>query len=484
MLRLLNSALILLCAIINMSCGFIDLRQIGINIEPSVTDYVLPEADSPVIVSFDTEMIKKDTESILQISSDSGAVTGDKFWRGNDLYFVPVQGWTAGVRYTLSIMGTARSADGRDLRLQYLDSFYAINKNAPPFLEYFNPLNGASTSTNDIVLEFIFSRSMDRLSVESALIIDGIGSKTFKWSDDNKKLNVIPDKQLSPWIVYRWNLRESAKGIDGVPLPKTYHGYFKTDIDKMLPEVKRIFPVLNADNIWYPTGAGFETGLGIGHGIAVEFSKKIGESALRSIRFEPSLSGRIEFLSDSSIVYIFSKTPDPGTTYTMTVSGDTKDIEGIKIGSDYKINFTPDIPVLNIISFAIGGTTYNIDSVTDNIFPVYTDPAAGPVSISIHFSLMFSNEEKKNAPWRITLNPFFPRTLAPVALQYASWISGDRLFMRWEGLVRGNGEAPNYYTLKIPGGRGGISSDSGIYMNDDLVIYLEIKSASALEEVK
>jgi len=479
--QLWKYAFILLCVVLNISCSFADLRQIGIKIAPDVTDFILPAADSPIILYFDTEMIKKDVEGIMQISSDLGAVKGDKYWVGNNLYFTPLSGWTAGVRYTLSMTGTMRSADGRDLRMERYVSFYAVNKNDPPALVSFSPLNGSSTGTNDVVFEFNFSRSMDRFSAESAITIDGIGSRSFEWLAEDKILKIIPNKPLSPWIVYRWNLKESAKSIDGVPMLKNYSGYFNTDLDKTLPQVVKIFPVLYADGLWYPTGADIETGLGIGHGIAVEFNKKMSESVLRSIRFEPSLAGRTEMLSENCIVYSFSKTPEPDITYTLIISGDTKDSEGLKTGSDYKINFTPDISVLNIISIKNGEIIYNAGQLINSSLPVYVNPVTGGLNLSIHFSLMFGNEEKKNTPQKITINPFFPKTLSPAALQFVEWTSDDRLLMRWEGLACGNEEIPSYYILTIPGGRGGISPDQEVYMKEDIKIYL---STFVLEYVK
>jgi len=469
-----NNLFVLLCATILASCGLVDFRPIGIGIEPSPNS-ILSESYSPVIIMFDTGMVKNEAESILQVSSDLGAVRGDKFWRGDHLYFVPVSGWTAGIRYTLSLMGTVRSLDGRELRLGHFASFYAINKNTPPLLEWHSPSSGASIGTNNVVFEFHFSRSMDRLSVESALTLDGVGNKIFEWSADDRQLRVIPERDLSPWIMYRWNLRDSARSFDGVPLPKTYSGHFTTCMDQTLPHVTSIFPVLFSDGSWHSTGVCIETGLRQGQGIAVKFNKPMGENVLRSLRFEPYLTGRTEFLSEESIVYIFTRDPEPDTTYTLIVSGDTRDKEGLKIGSDFRLNFTPDIPFLNVLSFTANGTVFDIVSAVNNVLPVSVDPATGELNFYIQFSLLFGLEERLQTPQRITLTPFFPRTLAPVALQYVNWTSRDRLFMRWEGLIATTGgEEPFYYRLTIPGGRGGISSDTGIYMKHDITLYLEV----------
>jgi hypothetical protein len=468
----INLIIPLLCAIF-VSCGFVDLRPVEISIEPERNDSLLPDAHSPVILKFNTEMEKAEAEGIMQISSDLGTVRADRFWNGNDLYFVPVAGWTAGIRYTLSLLGTIRSVDGRELKLERFISFFAINKNEPPLLEWHSPADGESTGTGDVVLEFHFTRPMDRLTVESAITIEGIANKIFEWADDSS-VKVFPVSALNPWTTYRWNLRDSAKSADGVPAAKAYSGRFITDVDQTLPRVTNVYPVLYADGLWFPTGADIETGLGSGQGIAVEFNKPMGENALRSIRLEPSLTGRTEFLSEKSIVWIFSRDPEPETIYTLTVAADAKDSSGLKTGSDYKVYFTPDIQFLNVRSFfSSTNAVMEIFNAGNNSLMVQVDPGTGDFSFSLLFSLPFSAEEKQNTLSRITLGPFFPRTLAPVALQFAEWISNDRLYMRWEGLSAGSDVIPHYYILTIPGGRGGIKSDRGFYLKEDITIYLE-----------
>ena len=469
----INPIIPLLCAFF-VSCGFVDLRPVGISIEPEKNDSLLSGTHSPVILKFNTEMEKSEAEGIMQISSDLGTVRGDRFWKGNDLYFVPVAGWTAGVRYTLSLLGTVRSVDGREIRLERFISFFAINKNEPPFLEWHSPADGESTGTGDVVLEFHFTRPMDRLTVESAINIEGITNKTFEWVDDNF-VKVTPVSALNPWTTYRWNLRDSAKSADGVPVAKAYSGRFITDIDQTLPKVTNVYPVLFSDGSWYPTGAGIETSLESGQGIAVEFNKPMSENVLRSVRIEPSLAGRTEYLSEKSVVWIFTRDPEPETIYTLTISSDARDSEGLKTGSDYKVYFTPDIQFLNVSSFLpVGSPVMENFNAEDNSLKVKIDSGTGEFLFSIRFSLPFSAEEKQNSLPRITLSPFFPRTLAPVALQYAEWISDYRLLMRWEGLSAGSDDIPHYYMLTIPGGRGGIKSGMGIYMKEDITVYLEV----------
>ena len=496
MLRLLNKFIILtFCLTIYLSCEFAnlrfedlqseklqfsdfqfaDLRPIKITIEPNEINSLLDDAYSPVIVKFNTEMEKEHTEGILQVNSDSGVVRGDLSWVGSDLYFVPVSGWTAGTRYTLSLSGTVRAVDGRELRVEHFVSFFAINKNSPPLLEWFTPADGESVSTGNVVPEFHFSCSMNKLSVESALTIEGIGNKTFEWLADDSIIRVIPEKAPPAWISCRWTLKNSAKSIDGIPLQKTYSGQFITDLDKIFPKVEKVYPVINSGASWYPTGANIETGLGRNQSIAVEFNKPMGENVLRSLRFEPSLTGRTELLSEKSVVFIISKDPEPQTSYTLIVSGDTRDSEGLKIGADYRINFSPDIPFLKILSFTSNNNQAVLTdfSSINNVITVPVNHVTTELNFSIHFSLPFDVQEKQNAALKIMLSSFFPRITVPVTLQFVLWTSDDRLQMTWEGLEAGTSDEPHYYKLLIPGGKNGIYSSGGIYMKEDIIIYLE-----------
>jgi len=199
----------------------------------------------------------------------------------------------------------------------------------------------------------------------------------------------------------------------------------------------------------------------------------MGENVLRSIRFEPSLAGKTEMLSENSVVYIFSKDPDPETTYTMIVSADTKDIEGLKTGNEYRVNFVPDIPFLKVIGLKIRDISFSENLYSDASLLSRIDQGTGRLYLTIYFSLPFTMEEKQNIVSKITIVPFFPKTLAPIALEYVNWISDDRLLMHWEGLSAGEKGISHYYKLTIPGGKNGITNGTGMYMKENFSVFLE-----------
>ena len=478
-----------------LSCGFIDLRPIGFSIHPDRSETLLSSEYSPVRVTFDTAMDRQATEGVLSISYISGVVNGDISWTGNTLQFVPVSPWTAGTRYSLNFSGLLQSADGRELRVEKHIFFYAINKAPAPLVNWFYPEDGASVGAiidydgyspeQKPVVEIRFSLPMDRLSTETAFSIEGVGDKKFTWSDDNTHLSITPEKNLSPWTSYRWTIKNSARSNDGVPLAKAVSARFITDLDKVLPCVRRIFPALYSDGRWLATGGSPETHLGPGQGIVIEFNKPIADSALNSIRFDPSLAGRTERLLETTVVFIPNRDPQPEISYTLIISSDVKDTEGLKMGEDYRMAFVADIPYLRILTFNADGAPVLDASAVDTeksegdlnngeAFVIPVDIAGGEVfRFTIRFSLPFSLSAKQNMPRNISLLPLFPGSLAPVALRFVSWISDDRLRMEWEGLKPGTAEEPHFYRLKIQGGKGGIDTGDGMYLKENLFIILE-----------
>jgi hypothetical protein len=470
------------------SCGLADLRPVSVTTVPEKSETVLPGGHSPVILKFDTEMERREAEKILQISSSLGAVEGDLRWEGNSLFFTPSAGWTAGIRYGLTLSGMAHSEDGRELRLDRYISFYALNKNPAPLLKQFSPGDGVSVGTEPL-MEFFFTRSMDRLSVETSFMFDGTGDKQFEWSADDTILKVKCGKALSPWRVYHWSLGTKALSRDGVPLAEEVSAQFSTDEDRIRPRVLSVYPALSSGGRWIPSGGDIEDRLGPGQGIAVEFNKPMGESVLGSLRFDPSLAGRTERLSEKSVVFIPNRDPEPETAYRLFVSADARDSGGLRLGEDYSLVFVPDIPFLRILSFnADGSPPLEPDSGgggdlgRGTILAVKPDMADGGVlRFTIRFSLPFDTEARQDAIPGISLSPFFPGILNPVALRFVTWLSDDRVRMEWERLEPGGSGEPHYYRLLVPGGRGGISpmkesgtaAGGGIFLREDQYLYLE-----------
>ncbi|MDR1618828.1 MAG: hypothetical protein LBS06_07270 [Treponema sp.] len=458
------------------SCGFADLRPVGASIFPAEMDTILEGEYSPLSIGFNTGMDKEEAERIIQVLYSGGAVEGDLSWQGNRVFFRPAAGWRPGTRYTLTLSGTLYALDGRELRLDTQIPFYAVSRSPAPLLESWHPPEGASVGTapgDHNRVELFFSLPMDRMSTEGALVIEGLGKKKYEWLDDDRRLAILPENSLSPWRVYRWSIGTEAASRQGVPLAKARSARFSTDLDRLFPAVTRVYPLINSGGRWLPAGGSIEKDLGPGQGIGVDFNKAMGENVMQALRFDPSLPGRTERLSPSSVVFIPDRDPLPETFYTLIVAGDTRDEGGLSLGADYRLGFTADIPFLRILSV----TVENADppEAGGGILQAPVNEANGGVlRFAIRFSLPFDAAAKLDAGFRISLETFFPRYLDPVNLRYTSWSSDDLIRMEWEDLCPGIPGEAHYYRLFIPGGKGGIGS-GGMYLEEDRIFFLEAK---------
>ena len=478
----INKSILCLFVIMLSSCGFVDFRSIGLTTTPSNANEVLPNANSHVILSFDTDMKEKETENVLSVISPFGNVNGELQWHGNDLHFIPIASWLKGIRYVLSIKGNVYSKDGRDFYISREIPFFAIDNVPLPYIVSFYPDDGASTAAffkDEVMLSLNFSLPMDRFSTE--LAFSSSGTYTFEWMDDDKVLNVKPGNNLSAWTVYSWYISDKALSRDGAPLAKAASGRFVTDIDDVTPEIVKVIPLFAGNNnnelwgSWVPYDINLDNGLLPGHAIGVQFSKAMDTERLsHSFNFEPLLHGRLEILSPYSVVYIPERNPDPETFYTLRISGDIRDERGLRMGGDYILIFSSDIPFLKIHSFIFDDAPLNIinDPGIAALYTVFTEKAEnGVLRFNIRFSLPFSMEAQSEYTPRISLLPYFPHTLSSVNLRFVRWLAPDLLRMEWEGISNGTETEPHYYRFVLPGGRNGINNGYASYLKEENYFY-------------
>ncbi|MDR0586964.1 MAG: Ig-like domain-containing protein, partial [Treponema sp.] len=457
---------------------FVDLRPIGYVSFPGGAGTILPEKNTAVGIRFDTDMDRTETQKAFSVNRDGIPVKGDIFWNGRELCFIPVEGWQPGLCYMLSLDGTIFALDGREARSALYVPFYALSPAELPRLVSFSPEDGGSTGVSPAegaLLRLNFSVPMDRLSVEDALNINGLGECENVWLDDDRTLEVVPENNLSPWTVYRWTLTTAALSREGAPLAKEAGASFVTDADRILPCVIEVSPLVRADPAtglyWQKTGREMEDGLGSGQAIGIVFNKAMADSVLQAIRFEPALAGRSEWWTDKAVVFVPDRDPEPETAYTLVVSK-TADRSGLAMENERRFYFTPDIPYLKILSLAAGGPVL---AAPEN-GGLCSAPVAMPdgiIALSVRFSHPFTVDARAAAVLALRLEPYFPGVLLQPGLRSAHWWSDDTLVLDWEGAEPGvDGEA-HYYRLVFPGGRGGIADGKGSYLREDYRFILE-----------
>jgi hypothetical protein len=434
-------------------------------------------------------MEKSSVEKAFQIYSPEGMAEGEFRWTGKELFFFPLVPWKPGIRYTLRLSGTVFAEDGRELPLSSDIPFYAVSRSSLPYIQSFSPADGASTSPLEpLILELNFSLPMDRRAAEDAIRLNISGNKVFEWLDDDKTLRVTSDKPLDPWTLYNWSISEKAFEKNGAPLAREYSGSFITDLNRDFIKVLKVVPLIPPkdsstvpanDSLWGTwacVGISMEQGLGHGQGIGIELSKPVeSESLRRAFSFDPPLPGRVEILSPVSAVFIPSKDTEPETVYSLRISGNIRDLDGLKMGEDFSTSFNSDIYWFKIISVSCGNKNEKTVPASGAIFstPVNSE---GIVRCYIRFSFSVDPAVREEIAFKISLRPFFPKTLPPVSLSSAMWFSSDILVLEWDGLEGGSSGKPNYYKLFIPGGQGGARNGAGAYLKEDFYLYMEVEN--------
>lgn len=472
------------------ACGFIDLRPIKYDITPASQNTVLAALNTPVSIAFETEMRKSDTEKIISISSYYGQTDGDIVWHGTKLIFNPAGGWKPGVRYVLKFQGTIYAKDGREDRANSTVHFYAATNSPAPYIKSFLPADGAScgvTKEGGARLRILFSCDMNRVSVEEALNVDGINidDRRVEWLSESE-LEITSVKKLSPWTTYRWTLGKGAVSTEGIALTKDESASFITNSDMIFPGIRRVFPAINSGGLWTDNGLPIESGLGFEHGICVDFSKDMDSaSALQCFNIDPALQGHTEQLTPFRFIFIPDKAPEISKKYLITIRGDTKDSFGLTTGSDYKVEFVPDIPFLKIdyiyASGSASGNGNDDDYIEENavkdgaLIQPRISGADRNCIIEIEFSLDITQEQKANIPNQISFAPHFPSSLYAASVQSINWKTSKLLEIEYVNIIPGQGTEPHYYKLTMGGGISGLQNGNGSYLESTLNIYIEAR---------
>jgi hypothetical protein len=466
------------------SCAFADIRPLSYTTEPSAQNAVLGDTRRAVSLHFETEMRRAETEKAFSVLSREGAVEGDLVWRARTLEFHPAGGWIPGIRYTLCARGTVFSLDGREERLDTIVHFYALSADSAPRIESYTPRDGDSvgvTPEEGARLCLLFSRDMDRASVEEALSVAGLSDMLFVWRGA-RELELTSAKKLVPWTAYRWTLGKGAKSAEGIPVSAPESGTFITGADSARPAVRRVYPALRGERgdgayLWLDSGASIEDGLDFDQAAAVEFSKPMDEAQGSSIiTVEPSLGGRVEWISSTTLVFISGRPPEAGRRYLLRVRADTKDRFGLALGEEYQTAFTAAIPALRVLAVSASGlsTSFLEDAALRSGAVLTPRVHAGEksVTLQIQFSASFDTAAQMAAAEQITLTPLYPPGLGWTETRWINW-SGKILEFDFEGVMPGKTGAPHFYKLTIPGGAAGVHTGGGQLLPETLTLYLE-----------
>jgi hypothetical protein len=199
------------------------------------------------------------------------------------------------------------------------------------------------------------------------------------------------------------------------------------------------------------------------------------DSLAGSVRFEPALTGRLEMTGERDAVFIPEQEPRRDIAYTFVVASGAADRSGLSLGRDYTQSFTADLPWLELDAVYAGDLVFTGDAIQNGALIAVSNHDLLSLSLRLRFSACLSPAAAADMSARLSLSPYFPPSLPPIALSYAGHTGSDTIALKWEGIEAGSAAKPHYYRLFIPGGTGGVCDGNTALFKESRTIYFEVK---------
>jgi hypothetical protein len=205
----------------------------------------------------------------------------------------------------------------------------------PPFVLERSPEQGEELAV-DQPIRLVFDRSMDRASVEGALVVSVDGGETvsgeFEWVSD--RAVAFKPRGLARDTRYHLYLGQGAKSQDGAPLDGAYR--FKFNTTGYL-EVTQVIP---ADGSTDVEADGIVTVMFNRPVVPLTTISLAGTELPHPLSFDPPIEGVGEWLNTSIYIFTPSEPLAGGTTYTARVEAGLTDTTGGLLAEDVVWQFT------------------------------------------------------------------------------------------------------------------------------------------------
>lgn len=209
------------------------------------------------------------------------------------------------------------------------------------------------------------------------------------------------------------------------------------------------------------------------------FSRKMDFSSIKSgISITPGINGYFSSCSDDGTKYIFvpQENYEIATKYLIILSSSVKDSAGNSLFEDIKQEFYSGDSFLKLSSISIGGAEYSdipkeVTADTKNVDDTET------LTVALTFSKPIEINSRYSVVNGVSLNLNFPMTSNSPVLLSTKWDSSNSvLTLTWGNITKSTTENSTYYDLRLTGGKSGISTGNGIYMEESLCVHIEISS--------
>lgn len=383
--------------------------------------------DQEIVITFSRKM---DLQKCIGAISLQPHVNGHFEQDGKIIRYTPINNWSTGTTYLLTVSQSCEDTDGFDLKEPYYASFIIGEEIVAPELVEGSELMGdfspecanlggsyiSDFSNNlcyekgDIRFAMEFSEAMDREATTSAFSISPSVNGSFEWSGNT--MYFIPSQDLEQNTQYKISLSTLAADLNGNTISESFQRYFTTAGEKDQPTVLNIFTdaiggagacdasadesILNqsATDICMD-----QNGSGQGAVFRVLFSEEMEPAVtMSSFSLSPSVDGDVSMQNgNTELVFTGKEALLPDTQYRLTVSNSAQDVNGNALKESVSEYFTTTAtdgyPQVNSI-YALVGIKTDCDTgsgtPTDLLGASVTDVCEGADAAFNSFELTFS----------------------------------------------------------------------------------------------
>jgi photosystem II stability/assembly factor-like uncharacterized protein len=365
---------------------------------------------STVSVTFSERMEQPSAESAWRIGP---FITGTFTWSGNTMTWKGDSQFAELTNYEVKIQTDARDEDGNPLAAEYRFNF-TTKKSIPPVAPtatFNSPPNGAVNVATNVKVQVTWSAPMNASSVEGAWSITPAAAGAFNWSADTKSFAWQASPVLQEGTKYDVKIGPSAKDWNGNASGATFSLTFTTLSTNVPPRVLSTTPPDNATNVAKDTD------------VVVKFDRKMRPADTElAFRFMPPMAQSTATWNSPDDDEITWKHPYPlqqDTRYSVTITTDAKDANGVKLPKIYTFNFTtvkdPDFepPALNCLTplWKPGDNVPEVDGTSVTVAMNFTDAMD---QASVEAAISISPQATIGAKNWDVRKPQEPRLLFPV----------------------------------------------------------------------
>lgn len=207
----------------------------------------------------------------------------------------------------------------------------APNFNPPVVLDN-HPADGASDVSLKTNISIYFDISMNKTSVINALSINDSISYTYFWTENDKKLTIVPDANLSPGSTYTVSITTDAKTKFDVAIAEPFSFEFST---RSKLNLLAHYPLVDEVDVSNTLEIRLDFDAPI---VMTTLPSNIGLYDVEGNTVVVVLKGE---LLEFGKIYFEPRNPLPANTdYFVRLKSGIGDTEGLFLGEDYEIKFT------------------------------------------------------------------------------------------------------------------------------------------------